>query len=342
MRHRLRYFLLGGLLLLFLPTLATAEGSPAVKTILLPPLQIVELQEMLQPFLKAEKVTYSIIQGPQPKLVLVGEPPATARIAALIEQLANRRMAKDLILITASMEETNVTKGSATGLSLSELPVSGNWKRTNASTTYQNYSTSTIQAGDSSASAVFRLRESADNNRLLIAGQIATSNGLSGHLTLVEEVPYVVINANGSGTVQYLKAETIIKVKPTLLEYNEEQPEKSLVKLDINLQVSVVGDQTNVSNPTITTRQVLVTRILPANQQATAVAALTSDEDILTDLGIPVLNKLPLLKEIFSQKTLIKERTAAILKLSVRFVPPEGPTDTEVKSVLPAGKENRP
>ena len=319
-----------------------AEGSPVVKTLLLPPLKIVELQEMLQPFIKAEKVTYSIIQGPQPKLVLVGEEAATTRIAGLIEKLASRQVAKDLILITASMEETNFTKGSATGLNLSEIPVSGNWKWTTSSTTYQNTSASTVQAGDSSAAAVFRLRESNDDNHLLIAGQIATNNGMTGHLSLVEEVPYVVINANGSGTVQYLKAETIIKVKPTLLEYNEEQPEKSLVKLDINLQISVVGDQTNVSNPTITTRQVILTRILPANQQAMAVAALTSDEDILTDLGIPVLNKLPLLKNIFSQKTIIKERTASILKLAVRFVPPEGPSDTDVKAVLPAGKEKRP
>ncbi|HWR30799.1 MAG TPA: hypothetical protein VN631_13310, partial [Negativicutes bacterium] len=287
MRYRLRYFLVLGLLLLFPFVVSPAEGSPVVKTILLPPLKTVELQEMLQPFLKAEKITYSIIQGPQPKLVLVGEEAATTRIAHLIEKLAGRQVAKDLILITASMEETSFNKGSATGLNLSEIPISGNWKRTTSSTTYQNTSTSTIQVGDSSAAAVFRLRESNDDNHLVIAGQIAASNGMTGNLTLVEEVPYVVISANGSAAVQYLKAETIIKVKPTLLEYNEEQPEKSLVKLDINLQISVVGDQTNVSNPTITTRQIVVTRILPANQQATAVAALTSDEDILTDLGIP-------------------------------------------------------
>jgi len=72
-----------------------------------------------------------------------------------------------------------------------------------------------------------------------------------------------------------------------------------------------------------------------------AVAGLTSDEDILTDLGIPILNKLPLLKHIFSQKTIVKERTVSILKLAVRFVPPEGPSDTDVKNVLPAGKEKR-
>lgn len=340
MRYRLRYFILLGMMLLLFVASA-AEGSPVVKTIQLPALKTVELQEMLQTFLKAEKVTYSILPGPQPKLVLVGEEPATIRIANLIEKLASRQVAKDLILITASMEETSFNKGSATGLNLNEIPVSGNWSRTTSSTTYQNTSTSTIQAGDSSAAAVFRLRESNDDNRLVIAGQIAASNGMTGNLTLVEEVPYVVINAVGSATVQYLKAETLIKIKPTLLEYNEERPEKSLVKLDINLQISVVGDQTTVSNPTITTRQVVLTRILPANQQAMAVAGLTSDEDILTDLGIPILNKLPLLKHIFSQKTIVKERTVSILKLAVRFVPPEGPSDTDVKNVLPAGKEKR-
>ena len=220
-----------------------------------------------------------------------------------------------MILITASMEETNVNQGSATGLKLNEIPITGTLTRTTSSTTYQNTSTSTIQAGDSSAAAVFRLRESNDDNRLLIApARSRTTNGMTGNLSLVEEVPYVVVSANGSATVQYLKAETIIKVKPTLLEYNEEQPEKSLVKLDINLQISVVGDQTTVSNPTITTRQVILTRILPANQQAAAVAALTSDEDITTDLGIPILNKLPLLKNIFSQKTIVKERTASRLE----------------------------
>jgi hypothetical protein len=337
MRITLAALLFAAILLVGL--ISGAAASPVVKTIQLPPLKIVELQEMLQPFLKAEKITYSIIPGPQPKLILVGEEAATARIVALVENLGKRQVAKDLILITASMEETSFNKGSATGLNLSEIPISGNWKRTTSSTTYQNTSTSTLQAGDSSAAAVFRLRESDDDNRLVIAGQIAANNGMTGNLTLVEEVPYVVISANGSATVQYLKAETLVKIKPTLLEYNEEQPEKSLVKLEINLQVSVVGDQTNVSNPTITTRQVVVTRILPANQQATAVAALTSDEDILTELGIPVLNKLPLLKYVFSQKTIVKERTASILKLSVRFVPQEGPTENDVKNVLPAGKE---
>lgn len=341
MREQLRYFLLLGLIILFSLTASPVEGSPAVKTILLPPLKMVELQELLQPFIKAEKMTYSIIQGPQPQLILVGEEAAMNRIIQLIEKLASRQVAKDLILITASMEETNVNKGSATGLKLNEIPVTGTWTRTTSSTTYQNTSTSTIQVGDSTAASVFRLRESNDDNRLLIAGQIATTNGLTGNLALVEEVPYVVINANGSATVQYLKAETVIKVKPTLLEYNEEQPDKSLIKLDINLQISVVGDQTTVSNPTITTRQVILTRILPANQTATAVAALTSDEDITTDLGIPILNKLPLLKNIFSQKTIVKERTASILKLAVRFVPPEGPSDADVKTVLPAGKEKR-
>ena len=73
MREQLRYFLLLGLIILFSLTASPVEGSPAVKTILLPPLKMVELQELLQPFIKAEKMTYSIIQGPQPQLILVGE-----------------------------------------------------------------------------------------------------------------------------------------------------------------------------------------------------------------------------------------------------------------------------
>ena len=328
------YIVMVSLMLFSLGPVAVVSAGPIVKTMVLPPLKMVELQEMLQPFVKVEKITYSIIQDQQPKLVLVGEEKAVARIVSLLEKLSERQVAKDLILITASMEEVNLSKGSSTGLKINEIPVSGTWKKTTSTATYQNTTSSTLQIGDSSNPlSSFYLRSSDDNNRLLISGQMATTNGMPGNLSLVEEVPYVVINANGSGAVQFLKAETIIKVKPTLLEYNEEHPENSSVKLEVNLQISVVGSQVNDANPTITTRQVLLTRILPANQQAVAIAALTSDEDLITDIGIPVLNRLPLLKNLFSQKTTIKERTASILRLAVRFVPQEGPLEGEVKSM---------
>ena len=330
----------------------TAAANPAVpaaetvvRTVLFPAAQMMEIQEILPPFIKAEKLTCSIIYGQQPKLVIIGEPQAVNRLVGLIADLSTRSVTKELIYITASMEDVGVSSGGATGVNVENIPVTGNWVRTNVNNTLAPQTRWSVQAGKTgSALATLKLRTSKDDNRLLIAGQIATTNGMPGNLVHIEEVPYAVVNANGSAQIQYCKAETIIKVKPTLLSYDTEQPEKSLVKLDLDLQISVMSDQVNLFstvNPIITTRHLTVTRILQADNMAAAVAAITHDENLTVEQGIPVLNKLPLLKYLFSQKTTVKERTVSVLKLAVRFVPPENITDDDVKSVRSVAGEEK-
>ncbi|HWR38880.1 MAG TPA: hypothetical protein VN611_05235 [Patescibacteria group bacterium] len=320
--------------------------QPTVLTVPLPAEQIMEIQEFLPVFIKAEKLTCSIIYGQQPKMVIIGDAAAVHRLAALITDLAKHPVTRDLIYITASMEDVTVSGGSATGMNIQDIPVTANWTRTNANTTFTPATSWSLQAGQSqNVFSSLMLRTSRDDSRLLIAGQIATTNGMPGSLTHVEEVPYAVVNANGSSQIQYCRAETVIQIKPTLLEYNTAEPAKSLIKLDIHLQISVIGDQSNLYstvNPIITTRSLTVTRILQADNTANAVAAIVHDENLSTEQGIPLLNKLPLLKYLFSQKTTVKERSLSLLKLAVRFIPPENLTDDNVKSLLskPKGEKD--
>ena len=344
-----------GCFLSLLPFVAFANptappvANPTVRTVLLPAAQMLEIQELLPSFVKAEKLTCSIIYGQQPKMIIIGDASAVNRLSDLIAYLGTRPVTKDLIYITASMEDVVASSGGATGVNINDIPIAATWTRTNVNTaankTFSPESRWSLQAGKTSETlATLKLRTSKDDNRLLIAGQIVTTNGMVGNLIHAEEVPYTVVNANGSSQILYSKAETIIRIKPTLLDYNATQPEKSLIKLDINLQISVIGDQSNLYsdvNPVITTRHLAVTRILPADNIAAAVAAVTHDEDLLVEQGVPFLNKLPLLKYLFSQKTTIKERSVSVLKLAVRFVPQEKLTDDDVKAVLSATKEEK-
>jgi type II secretory pathway component GspD/PulD (secretin) len=287
-----------------------------------------QLQQMLQlvtAFAAKEGITWSLYNGNTPQIVLCGNRLVIERLLALMGEMSLEAVHGDLIYITASMEEATVSNDSAIGVNISNIPVGGTLSYGNSSSNQTPALSWEAQAGnmwgDPLATAKFRSGDNTD--KLLLAGQVVTTNGMMGTLKNVEQVPYATVNANGSAQVNFFDADTIINITPTIVEYNHEHPEQSKIRLDVEMQLSIISSEASLvytTTPEVNTRAVKTSRVLSADGSENIVATITRDNNVKVNQGLPVLGSIPGLKYLFSQEAIVKTRVVSWLKLAVRFV----------------------
>jgi hypothetical protein len=303
----------------------SCQAEPIYRTVDVPENKMLAASHLLEDVAGSLGITYSLYNSAAPEIVLRGEPESINQMTTLLEECFQGQSVNSLLNIRCSLH--SLQEGDVLNLGL--LPPGG----VQATGTYQRYNTSTggvNQAYDiwnltisTISDGLLKLQQGLDKGTTLIAGDITAENGLSGDLKSKKSLPLVVTTSSSvTSSVTYKDVVTEVKVLPTVIDYNEEKPEESKIRLDIHVKISNVKKVTYTESayPYIVTREYDITRIIKANSQPYITAAIARDTKLKTDSGIPLLKDLPLLKYIFGSQYTRNVREYDILKINVGWV----------------------
>lgn len=256
-------------------------------------------------------------------LVLSGSPSDLQQALALYQKLTAKGTGGHLIVIAASLRELTSSDRSTVGLR--PVPtVSGsstaNWGRSSDSPHIKSNS----QSVTGNWTDVAALNDTLGKSKVLVSSEVYTPNGIKAQISNIKSVPIFSADSSGNVQTQYQNLETSISVVPTIIKYSPDKPQESLVRVDVDVKVSIVSDTLtfkNYSAPEYSAKTLSTTRILTADNQSNVIGTFITDSDLKTTSGIPVLGELPLLKYLFSKETKEKVRNTAVLTLSVRLLP---------------------
>lgn len=332
-------FILAAIVLLLLGPAFSSHGIAQEKpaydfdssgTMIIIPLEnsdIVAAKEFVQQIQASNVVHVSAMVYAPPgfaaKLVLSGSQSDLQQALDLYQKLLSRQTGRHLVVIAASLRE--LTKTDTHDIGLSPVPtVSGtstaNWGRENDGGRIKNNS----QTVTGTWTDIVDLNEALSKSKVLVSSEVYTPNGVKAQIANVKSVPTFSADNNGNVQTQYQNLETSISVVPTVIKFNPDKPEASLIRVDVDVKVSIIsGSLTfkNSSAPEYSVKTLTTTRMLTADNQNNVIGTFTTDSDINTISGIPILGKLPLLKYLFSREHKEKERNMAVLTISVRLLP---------------------
>ena len=261
--------------------------------------------------------------GVDAKLVLSGSQPDLQQALELYQKLLPKETGRHLVVIVASLRE--LTNSSTYNVGLRPVPtVDGtsitNWGRENDGSRIKN----NTQTVTSTWTDIADLNEVLSKSKVLVSSEVYTPNGVKAQIADVKSVPTFSTDSNGNIQTQYQNLETSIGVVPTILRYNPDKPEESLVRVDVEVKVSIISGNLvfkTFTAPQYSVKNMTTTRILAADNRSNVIGTFVADSDVKTTTGIPILGKLPLLKYLFSHELKEKERNTAVLTLSVRLLP---------------------
>lgn len=175
--------------------------------------------------------------------------------------------------------------------------------------------------------------ETSGQAKNLSAPSLVVNNNQEAQLSVGDQIPVIQTYYNGlgynngtntnnnnnnsnngiTGSVQYLNTGVTLDVKPRV------NP-GGLVYLDISQEVSNPGPTTSASgNPPIQQRQIQ-TQVAVQSGQTILLGGLIRDNDNTGDSGVPLLNKVPGLRNLFGSTSKSKNRTELIVLITPRVI----------------------
>ena len=116
-----------------------------------------------------------------------------------------------------------------------------------------------------------------------------------------------------------------VKITPTIVQFNEEKPEESMIRLDVVILLSVPTDTVVFSGGSsaleYTTQTLTATHYIKANNETIIGGLFASDTWTKSNSGVPILMNIPLLKYLFTTETRSIQHMASILTIAVRILP---------------------
>ena len=159
--------------------------------------------------------------------------------------------------------------------------------------------------------------------KVIVGSEITIVNGTTAELKNDDSIP-VPLSSGGSVTFNTQDINSDIKITPTIVQYNAEKPEESIVHLDVIIQLSVPTATISFGESSAlqyTTQTLTSTHYVKANNEKIIGGLFASDTWTNSKSGIPILMNIPILKKIFSTDTVSLQHLASILTISVRILP---------------------
>ena len=258
-----------------------------------------------------------------PYMILSGNQSDLQEAMKMLQKLLPKQMPTYLIIISASLRE--LTQSVSHYIGLNPIPsIIGkstiNWG-TNSSGQQSHTNTQYLEANYTD---LLSANEALNKSKVLVASEVYTPNGIKAQISNVKSVPIFSTDSQGNVETQFQNLETSISVTPAVVNYNENRPEESIIRVDVEVKVSIIsGNSTfkSVSAPEYSVKTMTTVRMLPADNQGYVIGSFITDSDTKSTSGVPILGKLPLLKYLFSQEHIDKQRNTAILTLAVRLLP---------------------
>jgi len=179
-------------------------------------------------------------------------------------------------------------------------------------------------ANNSAANVTGTLTSAMSKGKVIVGSEINIVNGTTAEIKNDDSMP-VPLTSNNVVTFNTQIISSDVKITPTIVKYNAEKPEESIVRLDVVVQLSVPTDTVTFSGGSsaleYTTQTLTSTIYAKADNQRFIGGLFASDTWLKSTSGIPILMNIPIVKNLFSSETKSLQHSASILTLSVRILP---------------------
>ncbi len=279
------------------------------------------------------KMTLYTAIGTKPKILLTGQGDETLRYAVQkLKTIMNRMGQPHRLVVSAYLREITVENDDSVGLSWFSNGFQGGITSANTSTvtttggvTTKTDSGYTMGLANLPANIVGNLTRTISRGKVIVGSEITIVNGATAELKNDDSIPVPLSGGNNQVTFNTQTISSDVKITPTIVKFNEEKPEESIVRLDVVIQLSVPTNTVTFSNnaqaSAYTTQTLTATHYVKADNNKIIGGLFASDTLSKSRSGIPILMNIPLLKSIFSTNNRTLQHMASILTIGVRILP---------------------
>jgi general secretion pathway protein D len=201
-----------------------------------------------------------------------------------------------------------------------ELGATGNMKPTNDGGFFYSFINKNFEVA-------INALETSGQAKSLAAPSLLVANNQEAQINVGTQIPVVQTYYNGlntigtsgststigtTGTVQYLNTGVTLDVKPRV------NP-GGLVYLDIQQEVSNPGSAPQGSNPPINQR-LIQTQVAVQSGETLLLGGLIQDNQTTNETGLPLISKVPFLRNLFGNTRNSKDRTELIVLITPRVI----------------------
>ena len=169
-----------------------------------------------------------------------------------------------------------------------------------------------------------QLTRSLSKSRVIMGSNLYTPNGIQGEILSQTIVPLQTTDSNGNSTLTSQTISSDVKITPTIVKYNAENPSQSVIRLDIFMQMALVTGTVQVGSSSakeFSTKTLTTMGFVKPDSSVYVVGVFAGDTETTSITGIPVLMNIPVLKYLFSQTTKQLTHKVGVLTVSVRILP---------------------
>jgi len=318
--------------------LTVVHGNEQAVTGLLPYLQAMpEFSNMAMVLLQPKGAASVVLLSGADETQLRG---AAVKLQGLLSEVGRPHR----VIISAYLRELDMANNQSTGIDWSSL--TGNvtygisaWNRQVSGNTYlpnlgqwlktvQGTVTDTLTAGLTVPSGGMgmnaQLTRSLSKSRVIMGSTLYTPNGVQGELLSQTIVPLQTTDSNGNATLTSQTISSDVKITPTIVKYNPDNPGESVVRLDVYMQMALVTGTVAVGQQSakeFSTKTLTTTGFVKADSSSYVAGVFAGDTDTQSVSGVPVLMNIPFLKYLFSQEIKQLTHKVGVLTVSVRILP---------------------
>lgn len=185
---------------------------------------------------------------------------------------------------------------------------------------FGSYTFTTLQKGWDLEAKIAAL-VSDGKGKIVAHPEITTVDNKEARIQVGQKVPIKQFSATGDVVITFEEVGTILRCTPHITSDNrillQMKPERSTFFFDPS------GIVINTSNAE--------TNVVVENGQTAVVGGLTTQDEVVTEVGIPVLKEIPLIGVLFKYKTTSNESRDLVIFVTPTIVDPAlmGATDTE-------------
>ena len=279
--------------------------------------------------------------GTKPKILLSNQSEDRLRYAVQkLKTIMSRMGEPHRLVVAAYLREISISNDDAVGLSLFSNGIQGGMTSPNTTTvtttsqpgspttTTRTNTGYTLGLANLPLNVAGSLTKSMSKGKVIVGSEITIVNGSPAELKNDDSMPVPLSGANNQVTFNTQTISSDVKITPTIVKFNAEKPEESIVRLDVVIQLSVPTDTVVFSNGgttssalEYTTQTLTSTHYVKANNEKIIGGLFASDTWTDSRSGIPILMNIPVLKYLFSTKTRSLQHMASILTIAVRILP---------------------
>ncbi|MGM0410777.1 MAG: secretin N-terminal domain-containing protein [Bacillota bacterium] len=172
-------------------------------------------------------------------------------------------------------------------------------------------------------SGVFDYLNRNSKSETLANPHLITLNGKEGRLLIGDRIPVKTSEGEGEESINYIEAGINLSFEPWISQ-------DDIIRLEVQPEVSSLGEEKYEGYPVIQTREVETTLNLK-NGETFVIGGLIQEEDKMSESKIPYLSEMPILGKLFSRENEDKSRTELLIFITPKIINNYENEDTEVE-----------